>query len=137
MARPGRGRSEGAQRSSGSQRRRPPARTAKGIISVLADVANEVDRAVKRPPTAGVARTKFQVVALLVREERARLTADDTLSAARRSDELKRLDGVATMLARTAVRDTTLLELLADDVRVSDSAFAFKASLMRTTRTAL
>ena len=138
MARPGRGRSNSAQAGSGAQRRRTPsrapartARTSKGIIAVLADVANDVDRAVKRPPTGGAARTKFQVVALLVREERARLTADGTLSMARRADELKRLDGVATMLAKTAVRDTTLLELLADDVRVSDAALAFKASLMR------
>nr|WP_245700966.1 DEAD/DEAH box helicase [Sanguibacter gelidistatuariae] len=98
---------------------------------MLAEVAREVDGAVQRPPTRPTVRTKFQVVALLVREERARVMADDALTAVRRGEELKRLDGVATMLARTAARDTSLLELLADDARVSDAARAFKASVMR------
>ena len=55
-------------------------------------------------------RTKFQVVALLVREERARVKADDTSWPRRTATEqLKRLDGVATILAKTAARDTSLL----------------------------
>ena len=131
MARRGQGRSGGVQADPGAQRRRAPRRTAQGIIAVLADVAREVDSAVKRPPTSGAVRTKFQVVALLVREERARVMADSTLTVARRAEELKRLDGVATMLARTAARDTALLELLGDDARVSDAARAYKASVMR------
>jgi SNF2 family DNA or RNA helicase len=98
---------------------------------VLAEVARDVDRAVQRPPTRPAVRTKFQVVALLVREERARVRADGTLNESRRTQELKRLDGVATMLARTAARDTSLLELLAEDARVSDAARAFKATVMR------
>ncbi|MEP7763185.1 DEAD/DEAH box helicase [Sanguibacter sp. 25GB23B1] len=131
MARRGQGRSGGAQTAPGAQRRRAPRRTAQGIIPVLADVAREVDSAVQRPPTRPAVRTKFQVVALLVREERARVMADDSLTVARRGEQLKRLDGVATMLARTAVRDTSLLALLADDARVSDAARAYKASVMR------
>jgi hypothetical protein len=98
---------------------------------VLADIAREVDSAVRRPPTRPAVRTQFQVVALLVREERARVMADAGLSSARRTEQLKRLDGVATMLAKTAALDTSLLELLADDARVSDGARAYKASLMR------
>ncbi|MDM7830604.1 DEAD/DEAH box helicase [Cellulomonas sp. MW9] len=98
---------------------------------MLADVAREVDGAVKRPPTRPAVRLKFQVVALLVREERARVMADAELTNARRTEQLKRLDGVATMLAKTAARDTSLLELLAEDARVSDAARAFKATVMR------
>jgi len=98
---------------------------------VVADLAREVDRAVQRPPTRPVLRTKFQVAALLVREERARVMADATLSSSRKTEQLKRLDGVATMLAKTAARDTSLLELLGDDARVSDAARAYKATLMR------
>jgi superfamily II DNA or RNA helicase len=94
-------------------------------------VAHEVDRAVKRPPTRAAVRTKFQVVALLAREERARVVADETLTEAKRTQELKRLDGVATLLARIAVRDTALLGLLADDARVSDAAREYKAALQR------
>jgi len=101
------------------------------MIPVLAEVAREVERIVQRPPTRPAMRTKFQVVALLVREERARVMADGTLSAARRAEQLKRLDGLATQLARTAARDTSLLALLAEDARVSDAARAYKAELMR------
>jgi len=101
------------------------------MIPVLAEIAREVDRAVQRPPTRPAIRTKFQVVALLVREERARVMSDATLSSSRRTEQLKRLDGVATMLARTAARDTSLLELLAEDAKVSDAARAYKATVMR------
>jgi hypothetical protein len=98
---------------------------------VLAGVAREVDSAVQRPPTRPAVRTKFQVVALLVREERARVMADGAVTESRRAQQLKRLDGVATLLARTAARDTSLLKLLAEDARVSDAARAFKATVMR------
>jgi hypothetical protein len=98
---------------------------------VLVGIAREIDGAVQRPPTRPVVRTKFQVVALLVREERARVMADGALSAAKRTQELKRLDGVATLLAKVAARDTSLLQLLAEDAQVSDAARAYKASVMR------
>lgn len=130
MARGGQRGSGRARTDSGAQRRPAPRPTEQGIIPVLAEVAREVDRAVQRPPTRPAVRTKFQVVALLVREERARVMADGALSSSRRTEQLKRLDGVATMLARIAARDTSLLQLLADDARVSDAARAYKASLM-------
>ncbi|MFD2795878.1 DEAD/DEAH box helicase [Promicromonospora vindobonensis] len=131
MARPGQRRSGRARTGSGAQRRRSPRPTEQGIIPVLAEVAREVDGAVRRPPTSQAVRTKFQVVALLMREERARVRADDTLSPSRRTQQLKRLDEVATLLAKIAARDTSLLELLAEDARVSDAARAFKATMMR------
>jgi len=127
----GRGRSGRGGGQSGGQRRRTARPDTEGLIPVLAGVAREVDNAVKRPPTRGAVRTKFQVVALLVREERARVNADETLSAAKRTQELKRLDGVATSLAKTAARDTSLLELLREDARVSDAAREYKATVMR------
>lgn len=120
-----------AQGASGAQRRRAPRRAPQGIVEVLVEVARDVDAAVKRPPSSPAVRTKFQVVALLVREERARVKADDSLTTSKRAEELKRLDGVATMLAKTAARDTSLLALLADDARVSDAARALKAKVMR------
>ncbi|MCL3862521.1 DEAD/DEAH box helicase [Actinotalea sp. K2] len=131
MARPGQRRSGGARPDAGAQRRRAPRPTEQGIIPVLAEVAREVDSAVQRPPTRPAVRTKFQVVALLVREERARVMADGGSTEAQRAKQLKRLDGVATLLARTAARDTSLLQLLAEDARVSDAARAFKATVMR------
>ncbi|WP_407320666.1 DEAD/DEAH box helicase [Isoptericola halotolerans] len=130
MARRGRRRSGGARPDVGAQRRRAPRPAERGIIPVLADIARDVDDAVKRPPTRPAVRTKFQVVALLVREERARVMADGALPAAKQAQELKRLDGVATLLAKVAARDTSLLELLAEDARLSDAARAYKASVM-------
>ncbi len=98
---------------------------------MLAGIARELDGAVRRPPTRPAVRTQFQVAALLVREERARVMADASLTAGKRDQELKRLDGVATLLAKIAVRDTTLLTLLAEDARVSDAARDYKATVMR------
>ncbi|WP_296667756.1 DEAD/DEAH box helicase [Demequina sp.] len=100
-------------------------------MAVLAGIANEVERGVQRPPTRGTTRTKFQVVALLVREERARVKADAAMAASRRDEALRRLDGVATMLAKIAARDTSLLALLAEDAKVSDAARAYKATVLR------
>src|SRR5690606_25582655 len=110
---------------------RPSRASEVGVIPVLAEITSEINNAVGRPPTRSSVRTKFQVVALLVREERARVKADADLTEAKRNQELKRLDGVATMLAKIAARDTSLLELLAEDARVSDAARAFKATVLR------
>jgi hypothetical protein len=134
VARPARGRSDRARTDAGAPRRRTarPARPdEEGLVPVLARIAHEVDTAVRRPPTRQTVRTKFQVVALLVREQRARVRADETLTPNRRTQELKRLDGVATLLAKIAARDTSLLALLADDARVSDSALSYKEVVMR------
>jgi len=76
-------------------------------------------------------RTKFQAVALLLREERARVRADSTLGDARRGEQLKRLDGVAQILATTAVRDSGLLALLAEDAVVSAAARELTRELLR------
>ncbi len=98
---------------------------------MLAEISQEIAGAVRQPPTRPAVRTKFQVVALLVREERARVMADGGANESQRTKKLKQLDGVATLLARTAARDTSLLQLLAEDARISDSARAFKAAVMR------
>lgn len=131
-ARAGGARADGGGRADGGaqQRRRAPRPTEEGIVPVLAGLAREVDGAVRRPPTRPAVRTKFQVVALLVREERARVMADGGPTD-RRTKQLKRLDEIATVLARTAARDTSLLDLLAEDARVSDAARAYKATVMR------
>jgi len=129
-SRSGTGNGTGNGNGSGG-RRRPQRPDQDGIIPVLAQVAREVDNVVRRPPTRPAIRTKFQVVALLVREEKARVMADPELTPAKREQELKRLDGVATLLARIAARDTSLLALLAEDARVSDAAREYKATLMR------
>ena len=75
-------------------------------------------------------RTKFQVVALLVRHERARVKADAELTDAKREEELKRLDGIATILAKTAAMDTSLLTLLTEDAALSEAGRELRDSML-------
>jgi superfamily II DNA or RNA helicase len=124
-------RQSGARRSSPRNQRRARRPDNDGIIPVLARAVREVETAVQRGSVMSSVRTKFQVVALLVREERARVKADDTSSEAHRTEQLKRLDGVATILAQTAARDTSLLALLAEDAVVSDEARSLKRDMLR------
>ncbi|TIC84495.1 DEAD/DEAH box helicase [Nocardioides sp. GY 10127] len=101
-----------------------------GIIPVLARAVREVEGAAQRGPVNGQGRMKFQVVALLVREERARLKADTESSESQRNEQLKRLDGIATILAKTGTRDTSLLQLLAEDAEIGPDARALRREMM-------
>ncbi len=122
----------GAQRQNDARTRtqRRPRRDNDGLIPVLAKTVREVESEVQRGRSLPSIRTKFQVVALLMREERARVKADETQSGTRRAEELKRLDGIATILATTAARDTSLLGLLADDAVISERARSLRRELL-------
>jgi hypothetical protein len=98
---------------------------------VLARAVREVEGAAQGGPVTPAVRTKFQVVALLLREEHARVRAEETSSDTHRAEQLKRLDGIATILAKTAVRDPALLALLAGDAVVSDAARSLKRDMLR------
>jgi hypothetical protein len=65
-----------------------------------------------------------------MREERARVKADKTISDADRAEQLKRLDGVATILAKAAARDTSLIALLAEEAVVSEAARSLKRDML-------
>jgi hypothetical protein len=119
-----------ARRATPRSQRRVRERDNDGIIPVLARAVREVEAAVQRGPVMPSVRTTFQVVALLVREERNRVRSDDTATEAHRAEQLKRLDGVATILAKTAARDTSMLALLAEDAVVSDRAKALKREML-------
>jgi len=67
-------------------------------------------------------RVKFQVAALLIREERNRVKDDQAVTIQERQEVLKRLDGLAAIMAKTAARDTSLIALLAPEAKVSDQA---------------
>jgi len=112
-------------------RRRPRARDEDGIIPVLAKTARQVEAAAQRGKVRPTSRTAYQVVALLMREERARVKADASVPEAERAATLTRLDGIATILAKTAARDTSLLKLLADDAVVSSAAASLKDDMLR------
>ncbi|MDN5789974.1 MAG: DEAD/DEAH box helicase [Micrococcales bacterium] len=97
------------------------------LIQVLARRVREVESRVASKGRATPAnRTRFQVVALLMRSERARVKGDPSIPAATRSVLLKRLDGVATILAQIAARDTSLLALLDADATPGPAARAMR-----------
>jgi hypothetical protein len=102
-----------------------------GIIPVLARAVREVESAAERGKLKPSARVKFQAVALLAREARAAVRSDTSTTEARRSSELKRLDGIGTILAKTAARDTSVLSLLAEDAVVTDAVRDLKLDMLR------
>lgn len=92
------------------------------LIPILARKVREIEAKAQRAKLGPTNRVKFQVIAFLVREERARVKADTEVTDAARSELLKRLDGVATILAKTAARDTSLIQLLEADQATSPVA---------------
>ena len=127
VARPG-------QRHPGARRAAPRNQRGGGrrgdVVSVLARTVREVEAAVQRGRVTPAVRTKFQAVALLLREERARIRAAAGTES-RRAEQLKRLEGIATILATSAVRDPGLLALLAEDAVVSDAARSLTRDMLR------
>ena len=113
-----------------AQRRRPRGTDEVGVIPVLARAAREVESAVQKGPLKPSNRARFQVAALLLREERARVKTDPELTESERSNEQKRLDGLAGILAKTAARDTSLISLLGDDAPVSAAAKTLRRDLL-------
>jgi hypothetical protein len=106
------------RKKSGSSRRDDEA----PLIPILARKVREVEAKAQHGKLGPTNRTKFQVIAFLVREERARVKADAELTDSARAELLKRLDGVATILAKTAARDTSLIQLLEVDQATSPVA---------------
>jgi hypothetical protein len=124
-------RQSGARRGASRDQQARGARGPEDVISGLARAVREVEAAVQRQRVTPAVRTKFQAVALGVRQEHARVRNDQSTSLARRAEQQKRLDGIATILAKTAVRDPALLRLLADDAVVSDSARSLTREMQR------
>jgi hypothetical protein len=115
-----------AARDTAAQRRRKSSSARRDdeapVIPILARKVREVEAKAQRGKLGPTNRVKFQVIAFLVREERARVKADTELADAARAELLKRLDGVATILAKTAARDTSLIQLLEVDQATSPVA---------------
>lgn len=111
-----------SSRSQGAKRARRKPMDDEGIIPVLARAVREVEAAASRGKVTAHNRIKFQVAALLIRDERQRLRDDASVSTVERQEVLKRLDGLAAIMAKTAARDTSLISLLAPDAKISDAA---------------
>ncbi|WP_243695224.1 DEAD/DEAH box helicase [Agromyces protaetiae] len=96
------------------------------IIPILARKVREVEQKAQKNKLGPTNRTKFQVIALLMREERARVKNAADIEPAARAELLKRLDGIAQILAKTAARDTSLIALLEPDASVGQVAQRFR-----------
>ena len=122
------------QRHRGARRTAPPKqgrdRHQGDVLSVLARTAREIEAAALRGRVTPAVRTKFQALAMLLRDERARAQAAPG-NGSHQAEQLKRLDGIAAILAATAVRDAGLLALLGEDTSVSDAARTLKQEMMR------
>ncbi|MDQ1725261.1 MAG: hypothetical protein QOG52_2289, partial [Frankiaceae bacterium] len=116
-ARDGRQPRRTASASTSRQPRRTRERAEQGLVPVLAKAVRDVEQAVQVGKVGPTTRGTFQAVALLVREERAQIQSGE-MSDAQRSTRIKRLEGVATVLARTAPRDSSLLALLIEDAEI-------------------
>ena len=127
MARPGQ-RQTGARRTAARKQRRVHHHG--DVVPVIARTVREVEAAARRGRVTPAVRTKFQAVALLLRDERARVQAAAG-SDSRRAEQLKRLDGVAAILAATAVQDAGLLALLEESSGVSEAARSLKQEMLR------
>jgi SNF2 family DNA or RNA helicase len=101
-----------------------------GIIPLLARAVREVEASAQRGKASPAGRTKFHVIALLMREERARVKTDETVSDSERAETLKRLDGVAAILAKTAARDTSLITLLEPAAPITEATRLLKRKML-------
>ncbi len=127
MARSGQ-RRRGARRT--APRTQRPVRHRGDVASVLADTVREVQAAVHGGRVTPTVRTTFQAATLVLREERTRVREDSAGGDSHRAAQLKRLDAIAAILARIAVRDAGLLALLAEDAGVSYGARSLKRDLL-------
>jgi hypothetical protein len=114
----------------GVQTRRRQHQDETGIIPVLARTVRTIENSAERGKVSPSNRTRFRVVAVLVREERARIKTDAGLTDAERTKELTRLDGIATIMAKTASRDTSLIQLLTDSAPLSTAAQEVRRTML-------
>jgi hypothetical protein len=102
-------RQRNGQRNGNGRSVRP--RDNEGIIPVLARTVREVEGRVRRGSTRASDHATFQAIALLAREERNRVKTDKTLGEAHVAEQLKRLDGIGTILATTAPVEGAVVEV--------------------------
>ncbi len=87
---------------------------------MLAQAVRRLENAVQRGRVSGSDYARYQAIALLAREERGRVRSDSELNQVRRDSELKRLDGIATILAQIAASEPSFFHLLDEKADVSE-----------------
>lgn len=98
-----------------------------GLLPVLARHARELEKAATKGKLNASNRTRYLVLARLMREEKAKVAS---FSEAERAETLKRLDGLAAILAKTAALDISLITLLESTDPLSSSAQKLRRDLL-------
>jgi superfamily II DNA or RNA helicase len=117
------------KRPASSQRRRQH-QDETGIIPILARTVRAIENSAERGKVSPSNRVRFRVVAALVREERTRIKTDAALTDSERTKELTRLDGIATIMAKSAARDTSLIQLLTDTAPLTPAQQEAKRAML-------
>jgi SNF2 domain-containing protein/helicase-like protein len=118
VARPGQRQTDARPSTTRKQRR---VHRGGDVVPELARHVREVEAAARCGRVTPAVRKKFQAVALRLRDERARVRAAGG-SDRHQAEQLRRLDGVAAILAATAVQDARLLALLTEGLGDSGEA---------------
>lgn len=126
----GNSQSGSTKRTQNNRTKKPRYYDSEGLIPTLAKTVREVEKTVqKHGKVPSSYRNKYLVVAMLMREERERALKTD-IPEAERQETLKRLDGIAGILAQTAARDTSLIPMLESDEPLSPAAQEIKRDLL-------
>ncbi len=89
----------------------------------------EVESSVQRGRVSSMDRAKFQAIALLAREERARVRADEELTDNQRDGQLKRLDGIGMILAQIAASQPSFFDVLDEHAEVTTGVRSVKREM--------
>jgi SNF2 family DNA or RNA helicase len=134
QGRTGQGRTAPGRRRGGNGRgddRARRGRDQEGILPILAREVRDVERSANRGQVTSLDRAKFQAIALLAREERARVRVGEDLTDQQRDAQLKRLEGIAMILAQIAAVQPSFFELLDEDAEIISGVRSVKREMQR------
>ncbi len=89
-------------------------------MPVLAKAVREVENSVARGQVTTSHHSRYQAIALLARQERARVKSDTEMNDGQRDNLMRRLDGVGQILAQIAARHPSFFNLLQEDAEVGE-----------------
>lgn len=104
------------------------------VMPCLATTVRSVEKNAQHRKTTTKNRANFQATALLLRDLNTRVKNAKDIAEFRRHELLKRFDGIAQRLAKSAGHDTTLIPLLEADAPVNEAVVNAYRSLLERAR---
>ena len=99
-------------------------------MPVLAKAVREIENAVARGQVTTSHHSRYQAIALLARQERARVKSDSEMNDGQRDNLMRRLDGVGQILAQIAARHPSFFNLLQEDAEVSEGTRRWQREML-------